>query len=411
MDNNVPNSTPLPTTPTPVPPTVKSNTSTIMIVVLLLLVLGAAAVYVLFTVQNKPSITTQIVPTATQKALFLTIDSPKGIVTAVAGEVIVKGKTLPNTTVIAYSDIDEASVDSDTQGDFETTVLVDEEGGLVRVTAYSQNGDETSHTADIQENKEVLGEKTGNENVMRVNKEESRNDLEEKMRNKREEQLTTDKETLRGRKEGQPRPTLTVNEKEAKVKSFLTSVETKRLTKVGVKAIRELQTASSTNSATLTKQQIKKLESTVASTGATLKRHAISGVITSVGEGQITISHQIQTDRVNTIYYNASTAVAIKGIINATTSDLAAGMRIAVVGELVDGILLAKRIHVIPGKAKGVIKKLPVASPSAAISITTTVIPTSLTPTDVIGTLTPTVTPTGVDIATPSLSPTLSTQP
>lgn len=97
-----------------------------------------------------------------------------------------------------------------------------------------------------------------------------------------------------------------------------------------------------------------------------LKRHAVFGVINSIEGFLITLMHQIQRDRLFQVRINELTQIKIKGITDATLADLEVGQRIAAVGETSsDGAILAKRIHVVPGKATGVFKKQPLATPSA----------------------------------------------
>ena len=81
------------------------------------------------------------------------------------------------------------------------------------------------------------------------------------------------------------------------------------------------------------------------------------------------------------------------GIEGATLADLSLGLRIAAVGDLnEEGLLVAKRIHVIPGKATGIFEKQPFTAPEATGTATpsatptatgsaTTPIPTEITPT------------------------------
>lgn len=79
----------------------------------------------------------------TQEELFLALDSTES--TTVDGELLVRGRTLPDTTVVVYTNEDEESLESDATGAFETTVLVSEEDS-VTVTAYSEDGEEQSQT-------------------------------------------------------------------------------------------------------------------------------------------------------------------------------------------------------------------------------------------------------------------------
>lgn len=118
-----------------------------------------------------------------------------------------------------------------------------------------------------------------------------------------------------------------------------------------------------------------------ASASAQSKRRAIQGLITAINDGLITVVHQIHQDRIFNLLTNALTLVKMKGVIDATVASLDLGMRIAAVGDLnEEGILVAKRIHVIPGKGKGLPGFNPTATPSATPSATPTATP-SATPT------------------------------
>lgn len=137
-----------------------------------------------------------------------------------------------------------------------------------------------------------------------------------------------------------------------------------------------------------------------ATPGAVMKRHAISGVITGLGDSRIIISHQTQRERVNTVYYNEATLVKIKDNPAATTADLAIGQRIAASGEVVDGTLLARRIHVIPGRGTGLMEKNPIATSGGVLNATPSATPSIVASPSATPVLEPTVT------ITPSASPT-----
>ncbi|OGG04886.1 hypothetical protein A2Z33_06310 [Candidatus Gottesmanbacteria bacterium RBG_16_52_11] len=186
--------------------------------------------------------------------------------------------------------------------------------------------------------------------------------------------------------------------------------------KIGAAKLRNILTEG-TSSATLSGVRVKKAKMTLktATAGAQLKRHAVMGVITAITDGIITISHQTQTGRTWIIYYNAATVITMKGIETPTAANLTAGMRIAAVGEVApENGILAKRIHVIPGKAGGLTGRVPIATPSAAfgtpaptatatpsLSPTATPVPTGAVPTQ-----TPTPEPTEIPTPTATATPT-----
>jgi len=89
-------------------------------------------------------------------------------------------------------------------------------------------------------------------------------------------------------------------------------------------------------------------------------------VITNIAGDLLTISHQIQKDRVYLVLVTGETFIKIKQTVatgSASISNLALGQRIVAVGDLgSNGEIIAKKIHVIPGKAIGVFKGQPVVT-------------------------------------------------
>lgn len=83
----------------------------------------------------------------TPQPLFLTLETTAEAQT-VNGELLVRGRTLPNTTVIIYSNGDEASLESDAGGTFESTIVVSEDD-VVTITAFAENGEEQTRTFTV----------------------------------------------------------------------------------------------------------------------------------------------------------------------------------------------------------------------------------------------------------------------
>lgn len=138
------------------------------------------------------------------------------------------------------------------------------------------------------------------------------------------------------------------------------------------------------------------------------KRRATQGVITNIAGNLITLAHQIQRERTSSVMVGEQTVVKIKGLEGATVANLAVGQRVAVMGDLGEnGVLLARRVHVIPGKATGIFKRLPVGTPSATLTVTPTVSVTpSATPTvEATPSVTLSPTPTSTPTATPTTGP------
>jgi len=79
----------------------------------------------------------------------LKLTSPTSGEQAVDGEIIVSGQTLPNTTVLVYTESDQTSVESDSSGLFETTITLGKGSNALTVTAFGDNGDESSQSIDV----------------------------------------------------------------------------------------------------------------------------------------------------------------------------------------------------------------------------------------------------------------------
>ena|SRR3989344_2621270 len=105
-----------------------------------------------------------------------------------------------------------------------------------------------------------------------------------------------------------------------------------------------------------------------ASASAQFKRRAVMGVISTLNGNTITLTHRIQTDRVYTVYFDSNTIIKSKSSATSSAA-LAVGQRIAAVGILKDVGILAKLIHIIPGRTVSPV-------PTASLSATPTVSPT-----------------------------------
>jgi hypothetical protein len=104
-----------------------------------------------------------------------------------------------------------------------------------------------------------------------------------------------------------------------------------------------------------------------------LKRRAVHGKITNINGSQITLVHPTQPGKTFSFLVDVSTVIKIKGMENATTANLEVGQRVVAAGILnQSGVLLAKKVHVIPGRATGLNNKNPLATPSATLSVTPT---------------------------------------
>lgn len=169
------------------------------------------------------------------------------------------------------------------------------------------------------------------------------------------------------------------NKKEAEIdKNTKILGKDKKEMKLGSMKLKDIIALISTDSAAATSgaklKKISKVFIKEASESALLKRRAVMGIISEINGSTLTLVHQIQRERTALVVYNDQTVITSKsskeGTPSASLTTLQVGQRITAVGDLVDGKILAKRIHVIPGKATGIFKKLPLATPSASLVAT-----------------------------------------
>lgn len=184
----------------------------------------------------------------------------------------------------------------------------------------------------------------------------------------------------------------------------------KKEVKIGAIKLKDIIALISTESAeTATgsgKFKVKKIFVKQASESAQIKRRAVQGVIVDISGNTITVAHQIQRDRQYTVIVTPETIIKFKSQVSkgseasaspfasvspiatasptatsgaalaettASSTSLAVGQRIVAMGDLnPDGGIIAKLIHIIPGKATGIFKRLPVATPSASLAPTGT---------------------------------------
>jgi hypothetical protein len=375
---------PVPPQSLPVKPP-KSDAPLRLGILLFLLVCAIGELAFVLTRASEPT----YYPPTVARPFFLTLDENAGTVTAMDSQVLVSGKTFANATVAVYSDTDTAIVESDTQGRFESTVSVGDTGGVVGITAYGPAGEEMTKTIAFSS---VANGVLGVSNKVppgQVKKTTGASDTKTNA-GKNQNVLT-------------PEAAAAVKIKETKLVSDFEANRTPppKQAKLSVGTLKDLIALESTKSAQRPPGvKMTKLDITEASSGATLSRRAVSGVITAVDGTTITVSHLIHRERTWTVLVNAQTVITGKDVATGSAT-LTVGMRIAAVGQPTDLGLLAERIHIIPGKAIGVWKRFPVATSSAQVSPTPVASP-SASPTETI-TPTETVTPTATPTAT--LSP------
>lgn len=369
----------------------------VWIILLAVMVIGGIAIGSVLPKQEAPAPSTSSLPPV-KPAFTLTLESPSDGEVITDNQITIRGKTSPNTPVVFYTEESENSVESDAKGQFEGTVSLQSGLNTLTVTAFSQDGEEKSTTLDLvyDDEAQVKGAKTSKEPPGLVKKEDSTPKamvggiegvtpnsiiLEEKKLKKRVETAVDEHTKITGR-----------DKHELKLEALKSKDKA---------AIIASDSGAATGGAHLKKAT--KIFVQEATLSAQAKRRAIQGLITNIEGGVITVTHQIQRERIYTLLTSEQTVIKLKGVTDATLADLQVGQRIAAVGDLNEaGGLVAKRIHVIPGKATGIFKKQPLATPSATATPATSSATPSATPTATVS-----ATPSPTQEATPTATPTV----
>jgi len=125
--------------------------SPFLLIVLGILVSLAAGIFIWFRpfFAQQPPIAQVTDPSPVTQALILELTSPVDGTLSVNQEILVMGKTLPNTTVMLFTETDEDSVVSDANGRFESTITLAEGINSLTVTVFGEDGTEKSQTMDL----------------------------------------------------------------------------------------------------------------------------------------------------------------------------------------------------------------------------------------------------------------------
>ncbi|MFC1711338.1 DUF5666 domain-containing protein [Patescibacteria group bacterium] len=330
--------------------------------------------------------------------LTLALTSPYDGMIITSNELVVQGKTRPHATVVFYSETDEDSIESDDEGYFEGTIVLENGVNTLIVTTFSETGEEKSVVVDVVYDESVKGKKTAKEPPGQAKKDD-----------KEEKGKKTDNQAVVGNVEETAEQYLILTDKKGKkkVKTNIdedTEIIGKDKNKNKLKFLKPKDKAAIiTDEEASGSPKLKralKVFHREATASAQLNRRALQGVITSLSASSITIAHQTQRDRVTTILINNDTAYKLKGVEDASLTDLTLGQRIVVIGDRDEaGVLTARRVHVIPGKAIGIFKRLPVATESAELESSPEATPASSPES------TPSATPENSPEALPSIEP------
>jgi hypothetical protein len=108
-------------------------------------------------------------------------------------------------------------------------------------------------------------------------------------------------------------------------------------------------------------------------------RRAIYGLVREINGNILTVSHPIKDNPRYKVQVIGTTIIKMKGLPSPILGDIKVGDRIAAVGDWSGDILVAKKVHVIPGKAIGLFGRLATksATPSATASPSATATPSA----------------------------------
>jgi len=124
----------------------------VIMVALVGLVSTGGAVYYLTQAKSprktQPPAVVQL-PSPTPPVLFLTLQSPQEETPIVDGELLVRGKTLPATTVAIATGTDDTIVESDASGEFADTIILNGSEDTLTVTAFSDTGEDQTISQPI----------------------------------------------------------------------------------------------------------------------------------------------------------------------------------------------------------------------------------------------------------------------
>lgn len=115
-----------------------------IMVVIGLLVAGAAFYFYQTTkiVPTNSSALVKVTPTETPKStVFLSINTPIDEEVVSNKTLIVSGKTLPQATIVIITNSGELVVNPSTQGDFSTSLTLENDQNLIRIYALLPNGE------------------------------------------------------------------------------------------------------------------------------------------------------------------------------------------------------------------------------------------------------------------------------
>ncbi len=308
-----------------------------------------------------------------KEPLFLKLESPVDSSIVEENQIIVRGKTLPNTTVVFFNEENQNFSQSDNTGQFEGKLSLIDGINTLTVTAFTAGGEEKTTSLDLVYDYRVKGVKTSPGEPAKEKEEEEESAKADigGIDKVTENSITIDEKKGKNKIEAEVGKNTQVVGQNKKTLRF-DSLKQKDMV-----AIISTESAAATGGGTFKKAL--KIFVKEANISAQTKRRAVYGVITNIAGPEITLAHPVQKERTFILLTDKTTIIKVRETANATLADLKVGQRVTAVGSLDnEGLLTAKMIQVIPGKATGLFEKNPGAT--ASVEPTSSPAP-SLTPT------------------------------
>jgi hypothetical protein len=282
----------------------------------------------------------------------------------------VTGVTAPDTAVMLYTETTDNSVQSDTAGNFSADIELADGVNTLTVSAFSADGQEQTVTTEVVYDSQVLAAQT----------DKSDNTGSRKVITGLTDEVTPkiiiDKLTKYADENNKP-----LKSTQLKPANRLVVIADQATTPGQLQKALKIYVQTATDSAGL----------------KIFSRKAVQGIVIDINGQLITLAHQIQRERHYAITVDDQTVFKINGTIDAALSDIQVGQRLIAFGDInPDGGIVARRIHIIPGLAEGIVDRLPV---TPAITVAPSITP--------MATLAPNATPSATPAvtATPSATP------
>ncbi|MCL4382174.1 MAG: DUF5666 domain-containing protein [Patescibacteria group bacterium] len=121
----------------------------------LLIVLAGVSFYLII----KTPLEKSLLPENIKTPLFLSLESPTEKTIVSGDQITVKGKTLPSSAVVFYTETNQGSAQSDVSGQFEGKLTLGKDSSRLTVTAFNDWGEEKTVTFTLASKNKITGVK------------------------------------------------------------------------------------------------------------------------------------------------------------------------------------------------------------------------------------------------------------